>query len=71
MFLKKQILSIYNFLLPKDSRLRRNLYNKYLWHIFPDILDAHLQKLTKGETGIKFIEIGANDGISWDPLFKF
>ena len=71
MFLKKQILSIYNFLLPKESRLRRNLYNKYLWHIFPDILDAHLQKLTKGETGIKFIEIGANDGISWDPLFKF
>ena len=71
MFLKKQILSIYNFLLPKDSRLRVHLYNKYLWHIFPDMLDAHLRKLTKGATGIRFIEIGANDGISWDPLFKF
>ena len=71
MFLKKQILSIYNFLLPKDSRLRLYLYTNYLWLVFPDSLDAQLQKLTKGKTGIKFIEIGANDGISWDPLFKF
>ena len=71
MFSKKQILSIYNFLLPKDSRLRIYLYNNYLWHIFPDMLDAQLQKLTQGKTGIRFIEIGANDGISWDPLFKF
>ena len=42
-----------------------------MWQVFPDSLDAQLQKLTKGKTGIKFIEIGANDGITWDPLFKF
>lgn len=68
---KDPILKLYNWIIPKDSVLRSNLYNWFLWTIFPDPLDELLLQLVRDKCQLKFIEIGANDGITFDPLYKF
>ncbi len=69
--LKKDILKIYDYLFPKDSARRAHFYIRYLWKIFPDPIDKYLIEFSKTHKNIKFIQIGANDGISFDPVYKY
>lgn len=57
--------------MPKESWLRSRLFNKFLETFFPDPIDRFLRDFFLNNQKIKFIEVGANDGITWDPLFKF
>lgn len=69
--LKKSILKIYDFIFPKDSIARFRLYSEYLWFFFPDPIDKFLLNYSETYKEIKFIQIGANDGASFDPVYKF
>jgi len=68
---RKSILRIYNFIFPKDSITRARLYSRFLWKYFPDPVDKFLIEFSEKNKSIKFIQVGANDGISFDPVYKF
>lgn len=68
---KTLLLKLYNRVLLPESSARTKLYNAFLWRLFPDPLDKHLLNLVSNRGKLKFIVIGANDGVTYDPLFKF
>ncbi len=69
--LKNISLNIYNYFFPIESSIRDKLYTRFLWKYFPDPIDKFLMEFSKQNKSIKFIQIGANDGVSFDPIFKF
>ena len=70
-FIKKIILTVYNTVLPKKSWLRGRIYNWIMWKIFPDPIDKIIYQYAQNKQKVRFIEVGANDGRTWDILFKF
>lgn len=69
--IKHFLLKIYDKVIPCDSKARFWLYNSLLWRIFPDPIDRILWKYGKDKKRVKFIQIGAFDGIYADNYYKF
>jgi FkbM family methyltransferase len=69
---KELLLKWYNFLLPQESYVRYRIYSRLLWKIFPDKMDRILLEFARAQTAaVKVIQIGACDGLSFDPLRKY
>ena len=69
--LKQFLLAIYDTVLPRDSQARFRLYHFLLWRIFPDPIDRKLHGYWRIRKRVKFIQIGACDGIYADNYRKF
>ena len=70
--IKELLLKWYNFLLPPESYVRYRIYSRLLWKIFPDKMDRILLEFARSQnTSVKVIQIGACDGLSFDPLHKY
>ncbi len=69
--MKRVLLNIYNFLIPKDSFLRYRLYSKFLWRIYCEPIDHILNNYFRTYCSSFFIQVGANDGVGFDRLRKF